>query len=172
METVDVRTAGWFRALYLGSAVLLVGGAIAAFVTAGDLTTRWMTLVVLGGSGGLCAWLALSRRRGLTLDHQGIHGRPFGVVLWTDIQQAFVLPNNLNRVLGLNVREPSVYLERLPRWRRSLWSLSQRAGFGDVSFDITGMDIDSEEIVRLIRERAGCQPPEREAGSSRQRVDS
>jgi hypothetical protein len=57
---------------------------------------------------------------------------------------------------GLSVREPSAYLERLPRWRRALWSLSQRAGFGDVSFDITGMDIDSDELVRLIRERAGC----------------
>ena len=59
METVDVRTAGWFRALYLGSAVLLVGGGIAAFVTAGDLTTRWMTLVVLASISARVGFLGV-----------------------------------------------------------------------------------------------------------------
>lgn len=160
MEKVDIRPAWWFQGLYLGCATLLVGFGVAVFFTTDDPTTRWMSLVVLGGIGGLCAWFAVTRRRGLTLDHQGIHGRPFGVVAWGDIEHAFVRRNNLNRVLGLNVREPAAYLERLPRWRRSLWGLSQRAGFGDVSFDVTGMGISSDELVRIVLERAGCEPPE------------
>jgi hypothetical protein len=84
-------------------------------------------------------------------------------VRWSDVEDVFVRRNNLNRVLALNVREPSKYRQRLPRWRRALWKLSEGAGFGDISFDITGLRISSEELVanvrrRFEREPAGEQP--------------
>ena len=114
--------------------------------------------LVLGGSAVACVWAAMSRQRDLTLDHEGIHGRPFGLVRWSDVEDAFARRNNFNRVLALKVREPSAYLERLPRWRRALWRLSQRAGFGDLSFDITGLRISSDELVRIVRAGAGGKP--------------
>jgi hypothetical protein len=158
MQELHFDVAPWFRALYLGFATILVSAGAAISIETDDRSGRWLSLLVLGGAGVLCAWFAVTSRRRLTLENQGIHGRPFGVVLWGDIEDAFVRWNNLNRVLGLKVRQPSRYLGRLPPWRRSLWRLSQRADFGDVSFDITGMRIGSEEVVRLVRERAGCEP--------------
>jgi hypothetical protein len=150
---LEIDAAPWFRALYLAMGVCLLGGGVAVFVATADVGVRWMTLVLLGGGGVVCAWFALSSRRRLTLDQEGIRGRPFGLVRWGDVEDVFVRWNNLNRVLGLKVREPSRYYEHLPGWRRALWSMSRRAGFGDVSFDITGLRVGSEEIVKMVRAR-------------------
>lgn len=155
---IEIGIARWFRSTCLGCAAFLVCVGAFSIVQRGDLTERVMALLVLGGSAVACVWVAMSRQRDLTLDHEGIHGRPFGLVRWSDVEDAFVRRNNLNRVLALKVGEPSAYLERLPRWRRSLWRLSQRAGFGDLSFDITGMRISSDELVRIVRARAGGKP--------------
>ena len=160
MADLEINTARWFRVLYLGAGASLVCGGIVAFVTTQDAGIRWMTLLMLGGCGLACVWFALTSRRRLTLEPEGIRGRPFGLVPWRDIKDVFVCRNNLNRVFAVNVHTPSTYYERLPRWRRSLWKLSQHAGFGDISFDITGLDIGSEELVRVVRERAHRSSPE------------
>jgi|GEM_PF-6059160 len=159
MDTLEINTARWFRAFYLAAGASLVCGGIAAFVVTEAAETRWMTLLFLGGSGVACIWAALTQRRRLTLEEEGIRGQPFGLVRWRDIEDVFVCRNNLNRVLALKVHESSRYYERFPRWRRSLWKLSQRAGFGDISFDITGLHIGSENLVKIVRERAGFATP-------------
>jgi hypothetical protein len=153
MENLAIDAARWFRALYVGVGGALVCGGVAAFADARDEESRWVSLLGLAGAGIACFFLGISGRRRLTLEQAGIRGRPFGLVLWSDVEDAFVRRNGLNRVLALSVREASKYNERLPRWRRSLWKLSQGAGFGDVSFDVTGFGISSEDLVATVRRR-------------------
>src|SRR5690242_17683103 len=112
MGQLEINTARWFRALYLAVGASLVCGGIAVSTAAGDEGSRWMGILVLGGSGVACMWAALTSRRRLTLAEDGIRGRPFGLVPWRDIDDVFVCRNNLNRVLALKVREPSRYFER------------------------------------------------------------
>ncbi len=153
MENHTIDTAPWFRALYLGAGGALICGAVAAFAVSGDSDGRWTVTLLLGGAGVGSLLFARSRSRWLTLEPEGLRGRPFGLVLWSDVENVFVKPNGFNRVLGLTLREPAKYQERLPRWRRSLWRTSQAAGFGDVSFDITGLRVTSDELVANIRRR-------------------
>jgi hypothetical protein len=152
-RTID--TAPWFRAVYLVAGVSFLGGGIAAFVAPGVDSVRWLTLLGFTIGGVACLWAAVANSRRLMLEENGIRGRPFGLVRWADVTDVFVCRNNLNRVLALKVREPARYHEHLPGWSRALWKLSHRAGFGDLSFDITGLAVSSEDLVKLVRAQLG-----------------
>jgi hypothetical protein len=153
MENLAIDAARWFRVLYVGVGVAFICGGVAAFAAVSGEEQRWMSLLILGTAGTACLVLGMTSGRRLTLEEGGLRGRPFGLVRWSDVEDAFVRQNGLNRVLALKVREPSTYHERLSPWRRSLWKLSRAGGFGDLSFDITGFGISSEELVATIRAR-------------------
>ena len=155
MESRAIHTAGWIRALCVAWSALALFGGVATLVGTRGEAGGWLALFLFGGGGLAIMWWALFRQRSLSLEPEGIRDRTFGLVLWADIAHASVYRPGLDRFLELKVREPQRYFERLSRWRRRMWKVSRRTGLGYISFNITGLRIGSDELVRIVQERAG-----------------
>jgi hypothetical protein len=157
MKRVSVNTACWARLLAFTTAACL--GALGSLLPwdEGNLVGRIAGGALLAGVVAIGLWFALSPRPRMVISDSGIQAPLLGSIDWSDIQTAFSRRANYNQLVCFEVRDRDKYLGQLPFVLRSLRRLSPREGFGDLSVDITGTDLNAERLIEIILRRTALE---------------
>ncbi|MGE3175504.1 MAG: STM3941 family protein [Planctomycetota bacterium] len=144
------------RAFLLPIGLALACAAAGAVTLPRHPTGSWSVIALFSGCAMLLLRTALDRRPRLVLDALGITDRTLrcGRIDWRDILDATPMQIARQRFVALELRDPAVYLERLPRLRRLAARGNRALGFGELNLNLQGIAVDAVEFARLICERA------------------
>ncbi len=140
--------------LALAGACFVAGGVFLLAVDKSPEGTLvgWMSIVFFGGCTLVFLWQLFDTRPRLIIDDRGVWDRTLkvGVVEWHDISDAYVKHIQGNPFVCIALRDPTKYTRRLSPLLRRMASLNRALGFTELSLNLTGTDLDAEQIRELI----------------------
>src|SRR5881397_2362895 len=140
--------------LALAGACFVAGGVFLLAVDKSPEGTLvgWMSIVFFGGCTLVFVWQLFDTRPRLIIDDRGVWDRALkvGVVEWHDISDAYVKHIQGNPFVCIALRDPTKYTRRLSPLLRRMASLNRALGFTELSLNLTGTDLDAEQIRELI----------------------
>lgn len=89
----------------------------------------------------------------VTIDDRGIEDHRLGVGLipWEDIRGARVVSVKGTKFLCIEADDPTVYLSRMPAWKRSLVGTNLALGFSELTISFVGLSPGIDEAWRFIQ---------------------
>ena len=139
---------------------------VAAAMVAGGIALQRAEIAALGwtlaGLGGIWALLLLrslgEERERLVIDDAGIRDTllPVGTIGWSEVTGATVQQIAGVPVVELGLRDPELFVRRLPVTRQIIARKALEAGLPAVYLTLTGTGADAERIAEAIRQRIGA----------------
>ena len=143
----------------LGMVLLICIGFVAlglflAFV-ARERIIGWISVLFFGAGIPLLVRQLLDSRPRLVISDEGILDRSLGVgvIPWTEIVGAYVRSISGNDFICLHLRDPSLFTSQFSPARRAMTSANRALGFTDLSINLSGLPVRTEEVFELIMKR-------------------
>jgi hypothetical protein len=117
-----------------------------------DVWVGYLTAGFFGPGTMLLLWQIIDRRPRLVIDSDGVIDRTLGIglIVWDDIESANLYSAGEHDFIGLVVRDPQKYMDRMSWLRRKMTNLNSAFGFNGINLNLTGITITSEEVLVLV----------------------
>ncbi|MEQ1877215.1 MAG: STM3941 family protein [Bdellovibrionia bacterium] len=150
MKSESASTFGWLAAIVCAAG----GGYI--------LVMKPVNPVIGWGLLGLAALVPLPFlagahvQRRLVINDSGIEDSRFamGVIPWNQIETATIENKYSNVFLCLKLKDPEMFLARMPPEKKKQILKNQALGFHSFNVGISGVDIDPLDLLELVRKKA------------------
>ncbi|SNC59722.1 hypothetical protein SAMN06265337_0110 [Hymenobacter gelipurpurascens] len=145
-------------------ALLTLGGlafvAMGVFmiVTKGNWGLGLITIAFFGTGAAIGAKQFFDTRPRLQITDEGILDRTLGagLILWTDITDAYVRSINHEYFICLQLRDEQAYLSRLSPLKRKLAGANEALGFTPLSINLSGVDLNPEQLLEYILKQSAA----------------
>jgi hypothetical protein len=144
-----------YRKLVVAAAMVAAGIALQR----AEVAALGWTLAGLGGIWVLLLLRSLAEERErLVIDDAGIRDTllPVGTIGWSEVTGATVQQIAGVPVVELGLRDPELFVRRLPATRQFIARKALEAGLPAVYLTLTGTEADAERIADAIRQRIGA----------------
>jgi hypothetical protein len=141
-------------ALTAGSLVFVAMGIW--LIIQGKTGVGLMTSLFFGMGVGVGVWQFLDTRPRLRISDKGILDRTLGVgvIRWADIENAYVRSINHESFICLLLRNEEAYASQLSPLKRKLQAANQALGFTPFSVNLSGVDLNPEQLLEYILKQA------------------
>ncbi|MBF9221032.1 STM3941 family protein [Hymenobacter ruricola] len=163
MEPLIVRNSRWLFGL-LGFFFLALALGSAALLLLDDSEARLMGLGGLVFFGGMVVFAAVQlfrRRPRMVLNDEGIndYNLKMGVIPWSEITQAYVLPLLWYKNVELKLRNPDVYRKKQPGYLQALASYNSAFGMSPFVLYMSNTNTKAQTVVDYINRQLLTQWP-------------
>ena len=155
METIEIKAP---RGKYL--LLLLIAAALAGLngylLASGDSDWKlWGGLTFFGAMVLVFGSKLLRNENRLVISEDGIWDEGFGidVIPWTAIEGAHLKTLSKNDFLCLELSNTDHYLQRANAFRQASLNANLRLGLTPFSVNLTGTNIDSNGVLKMVNER-------------------
>jgi len=157
MEPLIVRPSRWLFGL-LTVFFLVFALGFGALVLVDEAEARAVGLVGLAFFGGFTVFAAAQlfrRQPRMVLNDEGIndYNLKMGVIPWSEIAQAYVLPVLWYKNVELKVRNPEHYRKRQPGYLRALASYNSAFGMSPFMLYMSNTDTKAQTVVDYIHQQ-------------------
>lgn len=144
-----------FARVTLVCCLILIGVGIYLRVIGEDELVAWGVIALSGGTGFLFAPKALDWRPRLVIDDAGVLDRTLGIGLirWDEVRGTALDFVDGKEFVCLQVQNPEKSDSNVPAGRRKLAAANRDAGFAEVTLDLSGVSMATEDVVALIQQR-------------------
>ena len=155
-DTVVVSNSRWRYLVLLCVSLGFVAGGVFILLQDQGAWVGWGSVVFFGACSVVFVWQLVDSRPRLIINDDGILDRTLGVgsIPWSEIQGAFIRSIDGNDFICLEVRDPERYRLRLSPVRRAMASANRALGFTDLSVNLSGLRVNTQELFELIMKRA------------------
>jgi len=157
-EDLIYYNARWrYALLTLGSLVFVVLG-VWMIVADGKWGPGLLAIAFFGLGAAVGIWQFFDSRPRLRVSDAGILDRTLGVGLikWTDITDAYLMSINRENFICLVLRNEADYLAHLSPLKKRLAAANQALGFTPISINLSGVDINPEQVLEYILKQAAA----------------
>ena|ERR1051326_4942081 len=97
----------------------------------------------------------------IKVDGHGIthHRWALGTIPWSDIERVWIGSVHSARFICMKLRDPDMYLHKLPAVQKKLAAMNQNLGFGDLHLGFQGMKPGLDEVWAYILENQLAKTP-------------
>ena len=139
----------------------LVGSLVALGIIVYFLVDReptwfiWTLIALFGGSTFAFLDLLMHPKPWLVLSQQGFCYTYLGIgtISWNDLSGAFIKTDRGVDYICLALRHPAEFRSQLSKFHRVFSSASRQTGFGDFTVDTSGIGLDANAVIELVREQ-------------------
>lgn len=155
MEPLVVRPNRWlFGALFLVSGFFVAGGLwLATTSNTVDEQLPGILLVLLFGAILLFSgWYLLRAKPRIVLNDAGVEdfNLRMGVIPWSEITAAYVVPYLFYKNVQLQVRNPQLFRQRQPGWMRGLSSYNEAFGMSPFTLQMSSTNSNAQTVLDYI----------------------
>lgn len=138
--------------LCIAAAFVACGVFLVTHVKGEGFWVGWLCILFFGAGLVLFVRQLFDSRPRVVIDAQGIHDRTLGVgrIPWADIQGAHVRTVHGNAFVCLVLRDPQVWVAKLPRMQQRMTKANLAMGFEALNVNLSGTSEDPESVKELI----------------------
>jgi len=155
-QQIVVHPPRAYARVILACCLVLVGVGVYLLVIGEDPVVAWGIVAMLSSMSVLFARRALDWRPRLVIDDTGVLDRTLkiGLVRWDEIQGAALDFVDDEELICLQVRNPQESTKKISSSRRKLAAANRDAGFAEVTLDLSGVAMATEDVLALIQQRS------------------
>lgn len=138
---------------FLAVALCFVAAGVLIVATGGrDRLAGWSSIVFFGGCAIVFLRQLADARPRVTISDRGIEDRSLkvGVIEWADIRDVQLLWQRRHAFLGLELRDPAKYTDRLSPLMQRMVALNGKFGFPPLSVNLAGTTAVPEQVEALV----------------------
>lgn len=112
----------------------------------------WAVLVVFGALAAVAGWFLLQRKPRMVLNDEGIEdfNLRMGLIPWSEITAAYVVPYLYYKNVQLQVRNPQLFRARQPGWMRGLGSYNEAFGVSPFTLQMSSTNASAQTVLDYI----------------------
>ena len=154
MQPIIIAQSRTKWVLLLAAALCIVAGAVlfALVSTGAARMLAWTNILFFGSCALVFARQVADRRPRIEISDRGIEDRTLkvGVIDWADIRGVKLRRHLGNPLIGLELREPGKYTNRLSPLLQRMVALNGKLGFQPLSLNLAGTAVDPEQLEELL----------------------
>jgi len=155
MQAIVIAQSRTKWLVFLVAALSMVGGGVLLVLVDKGVgrMVGWMNILFFGGCALIFARQLADRRPRIEITDRGIEDRTLkvGVIDWADIQGVQLRRYFGNPLIGIELRDPGKYTNRLSPVLQRMVALNDKLGFPPLSLNLAGTSVDPEQIEELLR---------------------
>jgi hypothetical protein len=157
-QQIVVHPPRAYARVILACCLVLVGVGVYLLVIGEDPLVAWGIVTLFSCTSVFFGRRALSWHPRLVIDESGVLDRTLGIGLvpWSDIQGAALEFVDDREFVCLQVRHPKESTEstaKVPSGRKKLATANEKADFAEVTLDLSGVSMATEDVLALIQQR-------------------
>ena len=155
MEPFIVRPNRWlFGPLFLFSGLCVAGGVwlVTATSAADNPLPGIFFSLMFGAIMLLSGWYLFRGKPRIVLNDEGVEdfNLRMGVIPWSEITAAYVVPYLFYKNVQLQVRNPQVFRQRQPGWMRGLGSYNEAFGVSPFTLQMSNTNTNAQTVLDYI----------------------
>jgi hypothetical protein len=150
MEKLIIKNSRWKYVLMLVASIGFVVAGIWMVIRGKPF--GWVGVVFFGSGIPIFVWQLADSRPRLVVDERGVLDRTLGVglIVWGDIEAAYVRSINGNDFICLELRNREQYWRKLSKVKRAMAAANRSLGFTDFNLNLSGVDVNTDELFELV----------------------